>query len=260
MSTWLITGCSTGFGRALAEELLARGETVVATARNPDALAGLDGALRLQLDVTRPDDIAAAVAAAGAIDVLVNNAGYGQIGTVEDTPIEAARAAMETNYFGALAMIRAVLPGMLERGSGRIVNVGSVAGQIGFAGLGYYSAAKFALAGLTESLGAELAGTGVTATLAELGPFATDFTRAMQVVPPSPRYDMAALAEQGGNAGWGSGDDPRRGARSLLDALAHPAPPRRLILGKPGLAVIELHDKRRAEERARWLPATCLEP
>jgi NAD(P)-dependent dehydrogenase (short-subunit alcohol dehydrogenase family) len=260
MKTWLITGCSTGFGRALAELLLERGENVAATARRAEVLEDLDGALTLKLDVTRPEQIEAAVMAAqdrfGGIDILINNAGYGQIGTVEDTPLEAARAAIETNYLGALAMIRAVLPGMLAHGSGQIVNIGSVAGQIGFAGLGYYSASKFALAGLTESLGAELAGTGVQVTLAELGPFATDFTRSMAIEPPSPRYDMAALARHGGNADWGEGDDPRDGAAALLDALADSAPPRRLILGRPGLDVIALHDARRAEERERWMPVT----
>jgi NAD(P)-dependent dehydrogenase (short-subunit alcohol dehydrogenase family) len=263
MKAWLITGCSTGFGRALAEELLARGEQVVATARRPEVLEDLsDRALVLPLDVTKPDAIAAAVAATqerfGRIDVLVNNAGYGQIGTAEDTPIGAARAAMETNYFGALAMIRAVLPEMLARRSGQIVNIGSVAGQIGFAGLGYYCASKFALAGLSESLGAELAGTGVQVTLAELGPFATDFTRSMQIVPPSSRYDMAALARHAGNADWGGGDDPRDGAGALIDALAGPEPPCRLILGRPGLDVIELHEGRRSEERARWMQTTLL--
>ena len=152
--TWLITGCSTGFGRVLAEVLLERGEQVVATARKPQVLDDLvarygDTVLALELDVTKPEQIERTVDAArarfGAIDVLVNNAGYGQLGTVEDAPIEAARAMMETNYFGKLAMIRAVLPDMLERGSGQIVNVGSVAGQIGFPAIGYYSASKFAV-------------------------------------------------------------------------------------------------------------------
>jgi NAD(P)-dependent dehydrogenase (short-subunit alcohol dehydrogenase family) len=265
---WLITGCSNGFGRVLADLLLKRGENVVATARRPETLEELVApygtrALALKLDITRPDEIESAVAAAraqfGTIDVLVNNAGHGQIGTVEDTPLEAARAMLETNYLGALAMIKAVLPEMLARKSGQIVNIGSVAGQIGFPVLGYYCASKFALAGLTESLGAEVAPLGIKVTLAELGPFATNFTGAMAITPPAAHYDMAALAQHAGNANWGAGDDPHAGAAALLAALDTPSPPRRLILGEPGLDVIELHDGRRQEERTRWLGATRLE-
>jgi len=259
--TWLITGCSTGFGRALAERLLERGERVAATARNPATLADLvapygERALALRLDITSADDIASAIAAVragfGSIDVLVNNAGYGDMGTVEGTQVDVARAMMETNVFGTLAMIRAVVTEMRERGSGQIVNIGSVAGQIGFPGLAYYSASKFALAGLTESLAAELAPLGVKVTLAELGPFATDFTRTMKITPPAPHYDLAALAQTAGNANWGAGDDPRVGAAALLSALDAAEPPVRLILGQPGLDVVALHDARRTQERARW--------
>jgi NAD(P)-dependent dehydrogenase (short-subunit alcohol dehydrogenase family) len=266
--TWLITGCSTGFGRALAELLLERGERVVATARKSETLDALVAAheprvLALKLDVTRQDDIVSVVATArerfGVIDVLVNNAGYGHLGTVEEAPIEDARAMMETNYFGTLAMIRAVLPEMIARRAGQIVNVGSVAGQVGFPALGYYCASKFALAGLTESLGAEVAPLGIKVTLAELGPFVTEFVGSMSVVPPAPHYDMAALAKIAGNGAWSVGDDPRAGAAALLAALADPAPPRRLILGQEGLVTVELHDGYRGAERARWMNATKLE-
>jgi NAD(P)-dependent dehydrogenase (short-subunit alcohol dehydrogenase family) len=266
--TWLVTGCSTGFGRALAELLLARGEQVVVTARKPEVLDWLVAAhemraLALGLDVTRAEEVAGAVEAArqrfGTIDVLVNNAGCGQVGTVEDTPIEAARAALETNFLGALAMMKAVLPEMLERRSGQIVNIGSVAGRIGFPALGYYSASKFALSGLSESLAAELSPLGIKVTLAELGPFATDFTRSMAIVPPSPHYDLAALGREAGNSEWGTGNDPREGAEALLAALDHPSPPRRLILGQPGLDVVALHEARRREEQECWLGVSRLE-
>jgi NAD(P)-dependent dehydrogenase (short-subunit alcohol dehydrogenase family) len=260
--TWLVTGCSSGFGRALAELLLQRGERVVATARNPATLADLvaahgDRALALKLDITRPEDIEAAVAAAherfGPIDGLINNAGYGSLGSVEETPVEAARALMETNFFGTLAMIRAVVGDMRARGAGLIVNIGSVAGQIGFPVLGYYCASKFALAGLTESLAAELRPLGVRVTLAELGPFETNFAGAMEVHPPAPHYDMAALTQVAGNAAWGAGEDPRAGAAALLEALDDPDPPLRLVLGQAGLDVVALHDGRRAPEREKWL-------
>jgi len=266
--TWLITGCSNGFGRVLAEALLARGERVIATARKPGTLAGLvaphgERALALQLDVNRPDEVAAAVAAArarfGAIDALVNNAGYGQLGTIEETPVEAARAVMETNYFGKLAMIRAVLPEMIARRSGQIVNIGSVAGQIGFPAIGYYSASKFAVAGLSESLAAEVAPLGIAVTLAELGPFDTGFAANMAVVPPAAHYDMAALSQEAGNNEWGGGEDPRPAAEALIDAMATPTPPRRIVLGKPGLKVVALHDARRQEEAERWAAVSRLE-
>ena len=268
--TWLITGCSTGFGRALAQQVLERGERVVATARRLDSLADLvaghgDRALALPLDVTRPDEVTAAVAAArarfGGIDVLVNNAGRGDMGTVEETPIEVARRLMEVHYFGTIALVREVVTEMRERGSGQIVNVGSVAGQIGFPALGYYSASKFALAGLTESLAAELALSGVAVTLAELGPFATGFVGNMTFNPPvHAEYDMARLTAHAGNAAWNAGDDPADGARALLAALDDPQPPVRLLLGAQGMETVQLHDARRAAERRRWLAVSRLEP
>lgn len=260
--TWLITGCSTGFGRALAKVVLDRGDRVVATARRLELVEDLaapygDRALALRLDITNEAEIAAAVAACrerfGAIDVLVNNAGYGEMGTVEETGIEVARRLMETNYFGTLGMIRAVVGEMVARRSGQIVNIGSVAGQIGFPGLGYYCATKFAMAGLTESLAAELRLLGIRVTLAELGPFATDFTASMTFDMPGPHYDMAALTQRAGNAGWSAGPDPETGALALLKALDDAEPPVRLLLGGEGIETVELHDARRAEERAKWI-------
>ncbi|MGE3693239.1 MAG: SDR family oxidoreductase [Novosphingobium sp.] len=260
--TWLVTGCSTGYGRAMAKVLLERGERVAATARRLELVEELvapygERALALPLDITREDQIAATVAACrerfGAIDVLVNNAGYGEMGTVEETGIEVARRLMETNYFGTLAMIRAVLGEMVERRSGQIVNIGSVAGQIGFPALGYYCATKFAIAGLTESLAAELRLLGIRVTLAELGPFATDFTASMTFNMPGSHYDMAALTQRAGNAGWSAGDDAELGALALLKALDSDDPPVRLPLGGEGLDTVLLHDERRAAERAKWL-------
>ena len=264
---WLVTGCSTGFGRALAQRLLDCGERVVTTARRPETLADLiagreDHAVSVALDVTDEGSVAAALAVArdrfGRVDVLVNNAGYGDMGTVEETHADVARAMMETNYFGALAMIRSVLGEMRTRGSGQIVNIGSIAGQIGFPALAYYCASKFALAGMSEALAAELRPLGIHVTLAELGPFATDFTRTMRINPPAAHYDMASLTQVAGNAGWGAGDDPALGAAALLTALDGDQPPVRLILGQPGLDVAALQDERRAAERARWRAVSAL--
>ena len=265
--TWFITGCSTGFGRALAELLLNDGERVVITARKPESLQPLaaahrDNALALRLDVTRTDEIESAIAAArnrfGNIDVLVNNAGYGLIGTVEDQPIEAARAMMETHFFGPLAIIKAILPEMRQRRAGQIVNIGSIAGQIGFPALSAYCASKFALAGLTETLAAELRPLGITVTLAELGPFATEFTNSMAFTPPSPHYDLAALSVIAGNSDWGAGDDAKAGAAALLTALRDPSPPLHLILGPTGMKTVSQYDAMRQAERASWRNTTLL--
>ena len=260
LKTWLVTGCSTGFGRAMARQLLERGEQVIVTARKHKSLTELiephaARALALSLDVTRPDEIDATVRAAldkfGGIDVLVNNAGAGAVGTVEETPIDVARAMMDVNYFGTLAMIRAVLPHMINRKSGHIVNIGSVAGQVGFPLLGYYSASKFALAG-SESMAAELRPLGIAVTLAELGPFATDFAKNMIVRAPAAHYDPRELSRVAGNAGWGAGSDPDSGANALLTALRAADPPVRIILGRQGVAVAALHETRRAREREKW--------
>jgi NAD(P)-dependent dehydrogenase (short-subunit alcohol dehydrogenase family) len=259
---WLITGCSTGFGRALAEVLLARGDSVVATARRTELLEPLIAAypqqvLGLRLDVTRPGDVAAGVAAArerfGAIAGLINNAGHGTMALVEDGTVAVARAMMEVHFFAVLDLVKAVLPEMRARRSGSIVNIGSVAGQIGFPAISHYCASKFALAGFTESLAAELGPLGIRVMLAELGPFATDFIGSMQLtLPGSPDYDLAAMSAKAGNSHWSPGADPHAGARALLAALEAEEPPVRIVLGPEGLEVADLHDARRRASRERW--------
>lgn len=266
--TWFVTGASSGFGRALAELLLDRGDNVVLAARRLELLEPLaathpDRALALELDVTDAAAgeraLDAARARFGAVDALVNNAGFGMLGTVEQTPVDAARAMMEVHLFGVIGLVRGVLPDMIGRGAGTIVNVGSVAGQIGFPGIAYYSASKFALAGLTEALAAEVAPLGIRVTLAELGPFDTGFTGAMQFSMPAAHYDMAALSQEAGNSHWGAGEDPRAAAAALLAALDAPLPPRRLVLGKLGMEVVERHDARRAAEREGWRTTSLLD-
>ena len=267
--TWLITGCSAGFGRAMAEVLLARGDKVAAAARRQELLEPLvaahpDSALALQLDVTRPSEVAEAVAATrarfGQIDGLVNNAGAGNMALIEDGTLESARAMMEVHYFGVLELIKAVLPEMRARRAGCIVNVGSVAGQIGFPAISHYCASKFALAGLTESLAAEARPLGIKVMLAELGPFATDFTGSMAMtMPSSSDYDLAAMSREAGNSHWSPGADPQAGARALLAALESTAPPVRLVLGPEGLEVADLHDGRRRASREKWRATGMLE-
>ena len=169
MARILITGCSTGIGRAAAVELTKRGHDVVATARRPETLADLDVAQTLALDVDDDASVAAAVGAAGTIDVLVNNAGFGVIGPVERLPIAEGKRIFETNFFGALRMIQAVLPAMRERGSGTIVNVTSLAGRVAPPLDGIYSATKFALEGLSEALHYEVGHFGVRVRIVEPG-------------------------------------------------------------------------------------------
>ena len=165
-AVWFITGCSTGFGRELAKILLDRGNRVVVTARNPkqieDLAAGRDKqALALQLDVTNADEITDAVkkaeAAFGPIDVLVNNAGYGYLSAIEEGEDKEVRDIFETNFFGLARLTQAVLPGMRKRRSGTILNISSIGGFVGFPGVGYYNATKFAVEGLTEALSKECA-------------------------------------------------------------------------------------------------------
>jgi len=190
MSRVLITGCSTGFGRLAAIELTKRGHDVVATARRPETLAELDVTLRLPLDVDDAASVTAAVAAAGPIDALVNNAGFGVGGPVETTPIDEARRCMETNLFGAARMIQAVLPGLRDRGGGTIVNVSSAAGRVGAPLDGFYAASKWGLEGLSEALHFEVGHFGIRVRIVEPGAFDTGFgARELRQGLDGPPYD-----------------------------------------------------------------------
>jgi NAD(P)-dependent dehydrogenase (short-subunit alcohol dehydrogenase family) len=184
MTTWLITGCSTGLGRALAEAVLDRGDNAVVTARDAAKVADLaaahpDNGLAVALDVTDPEQVAAVVqqgeARFGGIDVLVNNAGYGYRAAVEEGDDADVQQLFATNFFGAVAMIKAVLPGMRARRSGAIVNISSIGAQICPPGSGYYAASKAALEGMSGSLRKELQPLGITVTAVEPGGFRTDF-------------------------------------------------------------------------------------
>ena len=198
-SVWLVTGCSTGFGRELSRILLQRGNRVVVTARNPAALdefAENANALLAALDVTLPLQIADVVLQAearfGRIDVLVNNAGYGYLSAVEEGEDDEVRAMFETNVFGLANMTKAVLPGMRERRRGHIVNISSMGGLIGFPGIGYYNATKFAVEGLSEALAKETAPLGIKVTIVEPGPFRTDWAgRSLK----TPKLAIADYAE-----------------------------------------------------------------
>ena len=175
MARVLITGCSTGIGRATAVELASRGHDVVATARRPETLEGLEVAAALALDVDDDASVAAAAAAAGDIDVLVNNAGWEAAGPVERTPIDRVKAMFETNVFGLARMVQAVAPGLRRRGGGTIVNVSSMAGRVAAPLNGFYSASKFAVEAISESLHYELGHFGVRVVIIEPGNIETAF-------------------------------------------------------------------------------------
>jgi NAD(P)-dependent dehydrogenase (short-subunit alcohol dehydrogenase family) len=208
MGRILITGCSTGFGRAAAIELTKRGHEVVATARRAAAIDDLDVAERLVLDVVDDESVARAVGAAGELDGLVNNAGFGLSAPVEQLPIDQARSIMETNYVGVVRMVQAVLPAMRARGHGTIVNVSSIAGRIAPPLGGFYAASKFAVEGLSEALHYEVGHFGIRVRLVEPGMFATDFQAKEYTFPVAAPYDELARQWESARVILGSAEPP----------------------------------------------------
>jgi NAD(P)-dependent dehydrogenase (short-subunit alcohol dehydrogenase family) len=238
---WFITGSSAGFGRVMAETLLARGETVVATARDPLALADLvdkypDAVLPLPLDVTDAGQVRAAVDAAGPIDVLVNNAGHGLLGALEELSDEQIHEVLAVNLLGALAVTRAVLPQMRARRGGHIVQMSSVGGVVGNPGHAIYATSKFALEGASEALAGEVAPFGIRVTIVEPGPFRTEFLgRSMRLATPIPDYDEGPAGALRARFATGHGQqpgDPVRAVEAIIDAVHSPSAPLRLPLGR----------------------------
>jgi len=241
---WFITGSSTGLGRALAEAVLAHGDRVVATARDPSTLDDLTGShpddiVRLRLDVTDPTQVIAAVEEAvrrtGAIDVLVNNAGHGLIGALEELSDEQVRAVLDTNVLGVLSVTRAVLPHMRVRRSGHIVQMSSVGGVVGNPGHALYAMSKFALEGMSEALAGEVAPLGIRVTIVEPGPFRTDFAgRSMRFADAIDDYrDTPAgrLRERFSDQNGVQPGDPTRAAAAIIRAVRDENAPLRLPLG-----------------------------
>jgi NAD(P)-dependent dehydrogenase (short-subunit alcohol dehydrogenase family) len=239
---WFITGCSTGFGRELARQVLELGDRAVITARNPGELADLAAkgdVLVLRLDVTDQSQVDAAIRAAearfGGIDVLVNNAGIGYFAAVEESEEDQVRRMFEVNFFGLSRMIHAALPGMRRRRHGFIVNVSSLAGLCAFPALGYYSATKFAVEGLSEALWQEVEPLGIRVMLVEPSGFRTDWAGRSANESPRQIDDYAATAGVGRkevrtSSGRQPGD-PCRAAYAIIDAVRSPNPPHRLLLG-----------------------------
>lgn len=244
MTTWLITGCSTGLGRAFAEAVLARGENVVVSARDVAKVQDIadkypDSALAVSLDVTDDDQVVGAVRAAedrfGAVDVLVNNAGYGYRAAVEEGEDDAVQQLFDTHVFGTVRTIKAVLPGMRARRAGTIVNLSSIGARICPEGSGYYSAVKAAIEALTLSLRKEVAPLGITAMVVEPGGFRTDFAgrSLMQAAVPIADYaDTAGKRRKEHDTVHGNQPgDPAKAAAALIQAVESDSPPYLLLLG-----------------------------
>jgi NAD(P)-dependent dehydrogenase (short-subunit alcohol dehydrogenase family) len=260
---WLITGASSGFGRALAEAALARGDSVVAAARSVEAMDGLappERVLAVALDVTDSEQRDAAVAQAverfGRVDVLVNNAGRTQVGAVEETTDEELRALFELHLFAPAALTRAVLPHMRRQGRGTIVQMSSVGGQVTAPGFGAYCATKFALEGLTETLRDEVAPFGINTLIVEPGAFRTGLFRR------DAAYESAAMPEYADtvgptreyvrtNHGLQPGD-PAKAAEAIVRALDQDDPPLRLVLGADAIGNIERRLRSVTDELEAW--------
>jgi NAD(P)-dependent dehydrogenase (short-subunit alcohol dehydrogenase family) len=263
--TWLITGSSRGFGYELAKAALEAGDNVVATARRPEQLSDLvakygDRVRAVPLDVTDPDAARAAVATAigafGSLDVVANNAGYANSGSIEDTPPDDFRAQIETNLFGVVNVTRAALPVFRAQRSGHFLQFSSIGGRVGgTAGVGAYQTAKFAVEGFSEVLNTEVKPFGVKVTIVEPGAFRTDWAgSSMTFHPVSADYEQTVgtmnrwrTEHDGEQQG-----DPARAARILLDIVAEPEPPLRLLLGAGAVASAEQSSAARAAEAAKW--------
>jgi NAD(P)-dependent dehydrogenase (short-subunit alcohol dehydrogenase family) len=252
MRTWLITGCSTGIGRAIAEAVLASGDQVVVTARKLADVADLVGrhpatALAHALDVCDDAQIVGAFAAAdarfGGIDILVNNAGYGYIGSIEEANLDEVRAMFETNFWGAVRMVRAALPAMRARRRGHIINISSLAGRIANPATGYYSTSKFALEALSSALAREVASFGIKITAIAAGQYRTDFSgRSLKSAEGAiGDYDAVVHSRIGlvKSVHGKQPGDPRKLARAVIAVADMSDPPIHLVMGADAYAAIK---------------------
>jgi NAD(P)-dependent dehydrogenase (short-subunit alcohol dehydrogenase family) len=263
--TWFITGASRGFGALIAEQALERGDNVVATARDPAGVASRLGdspnLLAVALDVTNDAQAHAAANAAvarfGRIDILLNNAGFGLLGAVEEATAQEIQRVYATNVFGLLAVTRAVLPHMRRQRSGHVLNISSIGGYAASAGWGVYCSTKFAVEGLTEALALELKPLGIHATVIEPGFFRTDFLDARSLsVSPSQIDDYAetagAMRSFAATANHAQPGDPAKLARALMTVVDAADPPLRMPFGSDTVRRIETKNASVAQELARW--------
>lgn len=245
--TWFVTGVSSGLGRAIAEAALSAGHVVVGTLRKADQFAAFEAlapgrAHALSLDVTDAEAVGPAVDSVtrltGGLDVVVNNAGYGLVGAVEELSEAEAAREMDTNFFGVFRVVKAAIPHLKARGGGSIINIGSVAGARGFPGMGLYCASKFAVAGLSQALAKELAPFGIRVTVVEPGGFRTNFGVASMTWAQDPLPDYASMTarmrESMERPTVPAPNDPARGAAVILALAAMEKPPVHLALGADG--------------------------
>jgi NAD(P)-dependent dehydrogenase (short-subunit alcohol dehydrogenase family) len=258
---WFITGTSRGFGRVWAQAALARGDRVAATARDVKTLAPLverygDLVAPLTLDVTDKAAAAAAISSAherfGRLDVVVNNAGYGLFGTIEEVSESEARAQLETNLFGALWVTQAALPFMRAQGSGHIIQVSSIGGVNAFPTVGLYHASKWGLEGFSQSLAAEVAGFGIKVTIVEPGGFATDWGGASAQRAAEMKIYDGARAQIAAVRGGSTPGDPNATAPAILKVVDAKDPPLRIFLGSSGLPMTRAEYARRIETWEKW--------
>jgi len=263
--TWFITGASTGFGRLLAEEVLKAGGKVIATARNLEKVADLEAkypqaAKAIALDVIDAGQVDSAVTQAfaqfGRVDVLVNNAGYGVAGAIEEVSDAEFMPMFETNVFGLLRVTRAFLPYLRKQRSGHILNLSSIGGVVAGPGIGFYNATKFAVEGISEALAAELAPLGISVTIIEPGPFRTDFLGRSGVVAKTRIADYDATAGNmrkyfAENDGKQKGD-PVRAVHAMMQVVESPNPPLRLLLGASALQRLRSKVTNWEKEIAAW--------
>ncbi|TPW31395.1 SDR family NAD(P)-dependent oxidoreductase [Martelella alba] len=262
--TWLVTGSSRGLGRALAEKILDAGDNLLATARNPAALDGLNTGrpgqlVATKLDVTEPEQADAAVRLAiehfGRLDMLVNNAGFGNIGSVEDTSLVDVRREIETNLFGTIIMTKAAIPHMRAQRSGHIIQLSSVGGRLGAPGRSAYSAAKWGVEGFSEVLKREMELIGVRVTIVEPGGFRTDFAGTSTTIRNGrPEYDaeVGVAARMQHIYNGKQPGDPKRAAEVIFSIPGMDNPPLRLALGTDAVGAIEAANKARRDELLSW--------
>ena len=258
---WMITGATSGFGRAIAAAALAEGDVVVAAVRRPDGLGELAERVSVvQLDTTdieaMPGAVEQVLAEHGRIDVLVNNAGRGHLGAVEETTDAELRELMELHFFGPAALTKLVLPQMRERGSGAIVQMSSMGGRVTFPGVGGYSATKYALEGWSEALAAEVKPFGLTVVIVEPGAFRTGFNTsgAIGSSEPMPEYadQLDPLKETFENSDGQQPGDPAKAAAAIVDALAAPEPPLHLLLGPDAVQLVGDALSHQSDEMRDW--------
>jgi NAD(P)-dependent dehydrogenase (short-subunit alcohol dehydrogenase family) len=263
--TWLITGSSRGLGRALTTAVLESGDQVVATARRPEQLDDLvnqyGGLIRTaRLDVidraAARDAVDAALGNFGRIDVVVNNAGYADSAPVEEVSDEDFRAQVEANFFGVVNVTKAVLPVMHRQRAGHIVQISSIGGRVGGSpGIAAYQASKFAVAGFSEALAAEVAPLGIEVTIVEPGAFRTDWAgSSMAIAPVGPDYEATVGAINYRRAGFdrSAPGDPARAARAIIEVVEIDDPPRRLLLGSDALTFAIAKSHEQIAEAERW--------